>query len=136
VSFEGFFSVKKESVGVVGLVDLCKQLLAYPHHLGIEITNPVHLDGLVGKRGLATHLVVADDDGAFHSFALMLWHHAKNQTEHFIGWKKGLVPEEFKFPDQVHFAIDMLENLVDLRELNKKPNWLSLVKGEVNQPRI
>ena len=118
---------------MVGFVYFGYQLFANPHHFWIKISNPVHLDGFVGKRSFATHLVVAQDNGALHPFALMLWHHAKDQPEHFIGLKKGLVPEKFKFPDQVHFAIDMLENLIDFGDLNKKSNRLTFEKGEVNQ---
>ena len=117
---------------MVGLVDFGYQLFTNPHHFGIKVPNPVHLDGFVGKRGLATHLVVAQDNGALHSFGLMLWHHAKDQAEHFFGWKKGLVPEKFKFPNQVHFAIYMFENLIDLGDLNKKSDWLVLVKSKIN----
>jgi hypothetical protein len=101
VSFKWLFPIEKVAIGMVGLVDFGYQLFANPHHFGIKVPNPVHLDGFVGKGGLATHLVVAQDNGALHPFALMLWHHTKDQPEHFIGWKKGFVPEKFEFPYQV-----------------------------------
>jgi hypothetical protein len=47
VSFEGLFPVKKEAIGVVGLVDFGYQLFTNTHHLGVEVPNPVHLDGFV-----------------------------------------------------------------------------------------
>ena len=136
MSFKRLFPIKKVAIGMVGFVDFGYQLFANPHHFRIKISNPVHLDGFVGKRRLATHLVVAQDNGPLHSFALMLWHHAKDQPEHFIGRKKGLVPEKFKFPNKIHFTIYMFENLIDLGDLNKKSDWLSFEKGKVNQARI
>jgi hypothetical protein len=31
------------------LVNRSQQLFAHPHHFGIEVADPVHLDGFVGK---------------------------------------------------------------------------------------
>lgn len=115
---------------MVGFVDFGNQLFANPHHFGIKVPNPVHLDGFIGERGLATHLVVTQDNGALHPFTLMLWHHAKDQPEHFIGRKKGLVPEKFEFTYQVHFPIYMFENLIDLGDLNKNPTGSPLKKAK------
>src|SRR5690606_18263912 len=121
---------------MVRLINLRQKLFTYPHHLRIEIPNPVHLDRLVRERRLTTHLIIADDHGAFHTFALMLRHHAKDQPKHLVGRGEGLVPKELQLSDQVHLTIHVLEDLVDLRDLDEKAHRLSLMKSKVNQALV
>ena len=60
------------------LINSRQQLLAHQHHFGIEVPDPVHLDGFVWERRLPAHLIIADDDGTFHAFALMLRHYTED----------------------------------------------------------
>ena len=70
---------------MMSLVNICQKLFTYPHHLWIEIPNPVHLDSFVLKISLAAHLVITDDHRTFYAFSLMLRHYSEHQTQHFVG---------------------------------------------------
>ena len=132
-----FLPIKKKPVSVVGLVDTCVQLLTYPHHLGVKVSNPIHLDGFIGKpRSARQRPVIFHYHGTFHTLTLEFRHHPEHQAQHLIRWVEGFVPKKFQLSYQVHLSVYVLEKLINLWNVYKKRNRLAFIETKIDQPDV
>ena len=78
MTLKRFRWIKQEPIGVMRLEDIRKKLLADPHHFGIKIPDPVHLNGFILEITFSAHLIILHDHGTFDTFSLMLRYYSED----------------------------------------------------------
>ena len=109
------------------------QLVSQLDHGRVKVPYPVKLQIIVLKSRLHGYIGKSHYHSPFNTFCLELRHYPEYYPVSFPAGFSPLVIHEFDFPDQVEVPVQVLNDLVDLRYHNIKPDGLLLVIGKPDE---